>query len=95
MKFNKTEIDLGEVKVGSSCSTVFRGTPEDDKIEKVSVSCGCIKASHTDTDVTVSFKIGTIPYHLKRQGYYNGMKKVTAYIKDKLPIVLVVKYKAV
>lgn len=96
MKFTKETNQIGDVKVGASVTALFKGTPENgEKITRVQVSCGCIKSNHTDTDVTLSFKVGSIPYHLKRQGYYNGMKKATVYFdKNYPPVVLKVEYTA-
>lgn len=96
MKFTKTTNNLGDVKVGSSVTSIFRGTPENgEKITSVRVSCGCIKSTHTDNDVTLSFKVGDVPYHLKKQGFYQGVKKATVYFdKNYPPVIIKVDYTA-
>lgn len=84
--WNHERIDIGAVKVGSSNIVTFIYTPEEGEAIQIAntgitTSCGCSQArwNSTTNTITVSFKPGPIPNHLRTQGWYITAKTITIY----------------
>lgn len=76
--------DLGEVPKKSVVTVIFEAKEGIKNIATIKASCGCTTPVY-DLDnrtLTVSFKTGVIPFHLRKQGYYLANKKITVYYED-------------
>jgi hypothetical protein len=85
MNWEKTLINLGTIKQGTTVPLVFKA------LKKLSItqlkpgcgSCTFVKAFNPDTlELGVTFKVGSIPIHLRKQGYYNTRKSITVTYED-------------
>lgn len=82
--WREKSINLGNILVDKQQTIIFQAQKELD-IDNISTSCGCSKANYDKNTrkLTVTFNPGSIPYHLKSQGYYVTTKKITVYYKDR------------
>ena len=76
--------DLGEVKKKSVIPVIFTGTEDMKKVINVTASCGCTTPIYDSEKkiLSVSFKTGAIPFHLRKQGFYLANKKLTVNYED-------------
>lgn len=76
--------DLGEVKKKSTVTVLFKGTDSLKKVINVTASCGCTTPvfDSVQRTISVSFKTGAIPFHLRKQGFYLANKKLTVHYED-------------
>jgi len=76
MSWNKTHIDLGTIKVGSTNKIVFNWIGEELKVISLKASCGCTVPKYSNGVLTAEYKAGGIPKHLKSKGEYTTSKKI-------------------
>lgn len=90
--WDKREYNFGDVKSGESYYVTFNyiGTS---KIKKVTPSCSCSVATHTDNSVTVKYTAPQFPPHLKVMGIKSSVdvKNITVKTKDDHEHLLTVK----
>jgi len=76
--------NVGTINVGQRQIIKFHATKELAKIINLSSSCGCSKPNYDKKTRTlnVSYNPGSVPKHLKAQGWYNTTKKITITYND-------------
>lgn len=81
-KTNKKNV--GTVTVGQRQIIKFYANKELPKIVNLSSSCGCSKPNYDKKTkvLNVSYNPGSIPKHLKSQGWYNTTKTITITFVD-------------
>jgi len=81
MNWEATHIEIDKVKAGEKHIMLFKAAgkvPEDFKIDKLEVSCGCTTPEFDKEQGTllVTFKAGAVPRHLQEEGKYITTKRV-------------------
>lgn len=84
MNWKQNIKDLGEVKKKTTINIVFEGTPNMKGVAGITASCGCTVPvfDAIEKTLSVSFKTGIIPFHLRKQGYYMATKKLVVTYTD-------------
>lgn len=97
MSWEEYEIDLGEVKKKSTVSAIFTAKEDIKTIAGIVASCGCTTPIYDleKKTLSVSFKAGNIPFHLRKQGFYIANKKITVTYEDGTKDQLFIKAKIV
>ena len=78
MNWKQLELDLGEVKKKTQVSVIFEATDDIKPIAGIKASCGCTTPIY-DLEkkiLSVAFRAGAIPFHLRKQGFYLANKKI-------------------
>ena len=75
-------INLGTIRVGQKQNIIFESTSPLD-IKTILTSCGCTvpKYDMGKKKLTVTYTPGTVPIHLRHQGFYSSRKTITIYYK--------------
>jgi len=83
MNWDKTKVDLGEVKQGKRSVIEFRAIRELD-IEQLSSSCGCSKPDYDKKNrvLRVYYNAGEVPYHRRKDGFYITEKSIDVRYRD-------------
>lgn len=76
--------NIGNVTTGQRQIIKFYAVRELPEISSLSSSCGCSKPNYDKKTkiLNVSYNPGSIPKHLKAQGWYNTTKTITIVYKD-------------
>jgi len=72
-------IDLGKLIVGKKVKIIFKAVKELSPIATIESSCGCSKGIYDkkNKELIVNYNPGSIPIHLRKQGWYNTSKSIT------------------
>ena len=84
--WNTTNINFGNIKVGTRLNINFQGTENLPKIKTIRPSCGCTSAQF-DNDkklLSVKYTAGDIPQHLLIEGIheYKTSKRILVIYED-------------
>jgi hypothetical protein len=76
MNWEKTRLDLGEVKQGSSKKFIFKATKDLD-ISSIKLGCNsCTKAKYKDRILNVTFTPQNIPVHISLTQNWQRVAKI-------------------
>jgi len=83
MNWDKTSIDLGEVRQNKRQIIEFKAIKKLDIVELGS-SCGCSKPVFDKDNgiLMVYYTPGEIPYHRRKEGFYSTEKSIDVRYKD-------------
>jgi hypothetical protein len=89
VEWERKSIDVGNIKEEEFCIAVFRGREDtENKVEKANTSCGCMATptiirNDDMIQISVKLKVGSIPYHLKKNGFSEFKKNIFVTYKKK------------
>lgn len=82
MEWKEKVHDFGEVKEGETVPFVFEYLGDKAYSHHTS-SCGCTTGKWEDNKISVVYKAGNVPAHVKKeQGYINTIKKIFVHFKN-------------
>ena len=79
MRWKDRQVSLGNIKIGKKQRIVYQALEELPEIKTLQSSCGCSIPVYdaTNNQIIVTFSPGSVPKHLKGQGYYSTTKTIT------------------